>query len=337
MRLPKAPDWTINLPMHRARRAFAIAALSLSAPAAGKAEDIPIPHHPPSSEEAPPASLSRYADLVPTGTDTNTTPAPAGDLVYPAVGDSTPTPSVNSAGEGMALQPGPASPGRKRPALFNSVNTSRKVVALTYDDGPHGKLTPQLLDILKRENVRATFFVLGSLVEANPQIVQRMAAEGHEVANHTWDHPRLPSLSAEKFDRQIRETTAIIEKNTGQKVTIMRPTYGLYNERVKNDLLEKHKLDIILWSVDPNDWKKPGANTVARRLIEGAHPGAILLAHDIHPGTIAATPMAIAGLKAKGYDFVTVSELLAMDEAPKPTPTPAPAEVAGRKEVSAAN
>lgn len=328
MRLPKSPGWTIEIMMHRVRRAAAIVALFLSAAAPGKAEDIPIPHSSPSDGQPPSASLSRYADLVTAATNTNTNTTPAGNLAYPAVGDTTPAPSTASTGEGMALHPAPPGAGRDRPALWNSVNTSRKVVALTYDDGPHAKLTPQLLDILKRENVRATFFVLGSLVEAYPQIVQRMAAEGHEVANHTWDHPRLPSLSAEKLDRQIRETTAIIEKNTGQKVTIMRPTYGLYNERVKNDLLEKYRLDMILWSVDPNDWKKPGANTVARRLIEGAHPGAILLAHDIHPGTIQATPKAIAGLKAKGYEFVTVSELLAMDEAPTPTPTPTPAEVA---------
>ena len=311
--------------MHRVRCAAAVAALFVSPATTGRAENIPIPPSSPAAEQAAPALLSRYADLVPAATDTNAGPATGGNLVYPGTGETTAAPPMKSTSAGMALHPGTAGPGRQRPALWNSVNTSRKVVALTFDDGPHGKLTPQLLDLLKREKVRATFFVLGSLVEANPQIVQRMAAEGHEVANHTWDHPRLPSLSAEKLDRQIRKTTEIIEKNTGQKVTIMRPTYGLYNDRVKNELLEKYRLDIILWSVDPNDWKKPGANTVARRLIEGAHPGAILLAHDIHPGTIAATPKAIAGLKAKGYEFVTVSELLAMDEpeTPKTSPTPA--------------
>lgn len=292
-----------------------------------RAEDIPIPPHQP--EEIPPASLAGYPDLTPPAAESNAAAAPTGNLAYPLPGEMN-APSMKSTGAGMALHPGTTGSGRQRPALWNSVNTSRKVVALTFDDGPHGKLTPQLLDLLRRENVRATFFVLGSLVEANPQIVQRMAAEGHEVANHTWNHPRLPSLSREKFDEQIRKTTEIIEQNTGQKVTIMRPTYGLYNERVKNELLEEYGLDIILWSVDPNDWKKPGANAVARRLVEGAHPGAILLAHDIHPGTIAAMPRAIADLKAKGYEFATVSELLAMDEAPTPTPTPTPpAQAAG--------
>jgi peptidoglycan/xylan/chitin deacetylase (PgdA/CDA1 family) len=276
-----------------------------------RAEDIPIPHIEP--EETHPASLAGYPDLTSTAADSNTIPTPTGNLAYPVPGETN-APSMKNTGAGMALHPGTAGPGRERPALWNSVNTTRKVVALTFDDGPHGKLTPQLLDLLQRENVRATFFVLGSLVAANPQIVQRMAAEGHEVANHTWNHPRLPSLSAEKFDEQIRKTTEIIEQNTGKKVTIMRPTYGLYNERVKGELLNDHGLDIILWSVDPNDWKKPGAKVVARRLVDGAHPGAILLAHDIHPGTIAAMPQAIAQLKAKGYEFATVSELLAMDE-----------------------
>jgi peptidoglycan/xylan/chitin deacetylase (PgdA/CDA1 family) len=285
------------------------------------AEDIPIPPH--QTEETPSASLAGYPNLATPAPATNTIPVPGGSLAYP-LPEQTNAQSAKSAGAGMALHPGTAGPGRTRPALWNSVNTKRKIVALTFDDGPHGKLTPRLLDLLRRENVRATFFVLGSLVAANPQIVQRMAAEGHEVANHTWDHPRLPSLSPEKFDEQIRKTTEIIEQNTGKKVTIMRPTYGLYNERVKNELLSTYGLDIILWSVDPNDWKKPGAKAVARRLADGAHPGAILLAHDIHPGTIAAMPQAIVDLKATGYEFATVSELLAMDEAETPETTPAP-------------
>lgn len=281
-------------------------------------ENIPIPLPGENPGESPSASLAGYPDLT---TPATNSAAPPANLAYPSASKQ-PVPATEPEHTGMALHPDKTTPGRQRPALWNSVNTTRKVVALTFDDGPHGKLTPQLLDILKRENVRATFYVLGRLVAANPQIVQRMAAEGHEVANHTWDHPRLPSLKPEKLDAQIRDTTEIIEKTTGQKVTNMRPTYGLYNERVKNELLNTHGLDVILWSVDPNDWKKPGAGVVARRLIEGAHPGAILLAHDIHPGTIAAMPQTIAGLKAKGYSFATVSELLAMDEAPRPEPTP---------------
>lgn len=306
--------------------AAALLAVLLRAAPVTHAEDIPIPDGTTSPAAVPSVSLAA-PDAQPASDNTNTTaPAAGGNLAYPSGGE-TPAPAMKHDGAGMALHPGigpaPTAPARKRPGLFNSVHTSRKVVALTFDDGPHGKLTPKLLDLLKRENVRATFFVLGSLVAVNPQIVQRMAAEGHEVANHSWDHPRLPALSAEKFNREIRETSDIIEKNTGRKVTLMRPTYGLYNERVRHELTDTHGLDIILWSVDPNDWKKPGPDAVARRLIAGAHPGAILLAHDIHPGTIAAMPKTIAGLKAQGYTFATVSELLAMDEPPAPSPASA--------------
>jgi len=221
---------------------------------------------------------------------------------------------------------------RQRPGVFNSAHTTRKIVALTFDDGPHGTLTPKLLDLLQREGIHATFFVLGSCVSAYPEILQRMAAEGHEVANHSWDHPRLTSLGPEKFKHQIQDTTDIIEKNTGRRVTLMRPPYGLYNERIKNELTGSRGLDVILWSVDPNDWKRPGSDAVARRLVNGAHPGAILLAHDIHPGTIAAMPQVIAQLKDKGYSFATVSELLAMDEPPPPASSPSSTTAAPKKQ-----
>lgn len=310
--------------MRRNCRAIAVASGLLLAAAIGRAENIPIPTTSP--EATPSVSLSGYPDPSPSAAATNAAPAPGSNLAHSLPG-ATDAPAMKSTGAGLTLHPAAPRPGRKRPGLWNSVNTSRKVVALTFDDGPHPKLTPQLLDVLQREGVHATFFVLGSLAAAHPAILQRMAAEGHEVANHSWDHPRLPRLSGEKLAQQIRKTTDIIEQNTGQKVTLMRPTYGLYNDRVEHALINDYGLDIILWSVDPNDWKKPGASIVARRLVSGAHPGAILLAHDIHPGTIAAMPQAIAQLKALGYEFATVSELLAMDEAPKPAPTPTPESV----------
>lgn len=309
--------------MRRNCRATAVAA-SLMLAVISRAENIPIPTASP--ESIPSSSLSGCPDADHSAPATNAAPAPGGNLAYP-LPDATDAPAMKSTGAGMALHPAAPRPGRRRPGLWNSVNTSRKVVALTFDDGPHPKLTPQLLDVLQREGVHATFFVLGNLAAAHPAILQRMAAEGHEVANHSWDHPRLPRLSEEKFAQQIRKTSEIIERNTGQKVTLMRPTYGLYNERVEHALINDYGLDIILWSVDPNDWKKPGASVVTRRLVSGAHPGAILLAHDIHPGTIAAMPQAIAQLKAQGYQFATVSELLAMDEAPQTKQTPAPGAI----------
>lgn len=204
---------------------------------------------------------------------------------------------------------------KSRPkAVYNTSRTSRPVVALTFDDGPHGVLTPKLLDVLRDAHVRATFFVLGSNVSAYPDIARRIVAEGHEIASHSWSHPSLTKVSAGRFEHEIRDTTDIIERTTGQRVTMMRPPYGALNHRVTKALLEDYQLDVILWDVDPLDWRRPGSDAITRRLVSGAHPGAILLAHDIHPGTIAAIPATIAQLKAKGFSFATVSELLAMDE-----------------------
>jgi len=215
----------------------------------------------------------------------------------------------------------PAQPSRA-PASYNSVYTSKPVLALTFDDGPHPELTPRLLDILRAEGVRATFYVVGKNVEAYPDIARRIVAEGHEIANHSWSHPALTGLGAARLNQEIENTNAVIERVTGRRPTNMRPPYGALSERVRRSIINDHKLDIILWSVDPLDWKRPGASVVTQRLVEGARPGAIMLAHDIHPGTIEAMPGTIAQLKAKGYGFATVSQLLAMRE-PPPPPTPA--------------
>ncbi|MBU3664945.1 MAG: polysaccharide deacetylase family protein [Chthoniobacterales bacterium] len=230
--------------------------------------------------------------------------------------------------EGMVSPPGNAPslsitpPGvtAGRPPLqrasYNSVNTSRPVVALTFDDGPHPELTPQLLDILRREGVRATFFVIGRNVDAYPEIARRIVAEGHEIANHSYTHPPLPSVGAARLRDEMVRTNESIMRATGRCPTAMRPPYGAINERVRQSIINDHRLDVVLWSVDPLDWKRPGAGVVADRLVQGAHPGAILLAHDIHPGTIEAVPDVIARLKAKGYGFATVSQLFALQEPP---------------------
>jgi peptidoglycan/xylan/chitin deacetylase (PgdA/CDA1 family) len=230
----------------------------------------------------------------------------------------------------------PAQPSRA-PASYNSVYTSKPVLALTFDDGPHPELTPRLLDILRAEGVRATFYVVGKNVEAYPEIARRIVAEGHEIANHSWSHPALPSLGAARLNQELESTSAVIERVTGRRPTNMRPPYGALNERVRRTIINDHKMDIILWSVDPLDWKRPGAAVVTQHLVQGAQPGGILLAHDIHPGTIEAMPGTIAQLKEKGYGFATVSQLLAMRE-PTPPPTPAkpPATIAPRTNSQAA-
>jgi peptidoglycan-N-acetylglucosamine deacetylase len=220
---------------------------------------------------------------------------------------------------------GPVAPRPPRvPASYNAVNTSRPVVALTFDDGPHPELTPKLLDILRHHGVRATFYVIGRNVETYPEIARRIVSEGHEIANHTWSHPALPSLGAARLNQEIEKTTAVIQRVTGRRPTNMRPPYGAINERVRQAMIRDHGLDVIMWSCDPLDWKRPGASVVAQRMVDGAAPGGILLAHDIHPGTIEAVPAVITRLKAKGYGFATVSQLLALQETVAPRPATPP-------------
>jgi len=201
-------------------------------------------------------------------------------------------------------------------------------IAMTFDDGPHGVLTPRLLDILKERHIKATFFVLGQLVQEHPEIVSRALAEGHEIANHSWDHKALNKLGEGGLQHELADTSAEITKATGKPVTLMRPPYGATNPRLNRAIEKEYGMKVILWSVDPLDWKRPGPQVVEQRILAGAKPGAIILSHDIHPGTIDAMPATLDALTAKGYKFVTVSELLAMENkkpAPAPAATPAPA------------
>ena len=219
-----------------------------------------------------------------------------------------------------AYSSAPRSP--RVPAQYNEVPMSRPIVALTFDDGPHPELTPQLLDILRDNGVRATFYVIGRNVTTHPDIARRIVAEGHEIANHSWSHPALTSLGASRLNQEIASTSDAIQRATGRRPTNMRPPYGAINDRVRETILRGHGLDVIMWSCDPLDWKRPGAEVVRQRLVDGATPGGILLAHDIHPGTIEAVPGVIRDLKAKGYGFATVSQLLALRESRSAAPSP---------------
>jgi peptidoglycan-N-acetylglucosamine deacetylase len=209
---------------------------------------------------------------------------------------------------------------------YNSINTSQPYVAMTFDDGPHPELTPKLLDELKKRGIRATFYVVGRNVVEYPEIVKRMVAEGHEVANHTWSHPSLNKLGAEGVRRQMDDTTAAIRQAGGGTPVTMRPPYGATNASLNRRLAEDFQMKVILWSVDPQDWKYRNASRVQAHILENTKAGAIILAHDIHASTIAAMPGTLDGLIARGFKFVPVKELIAMDEptqvVKKEAPTP---------------
>jgi peptidoglycan-N-acetylglucosamine deacetylase len=188
---------------------------------------------------------------------------------------------------------------------------------MTFDDGPSAANTPRLLDMLKQRNIKATFFLIGQNIAANADIVRRILAEGHEIGNHTWTHPQLSKLSDDRVTTEITKTQEAIKEASGFTPTLLRPPYGAITPRQREWIENQFALSVILWSVDPLDWKRPGPSVVTQRILSQARPGAIILSHDIHKQTIDAMPATLDGLIAKGYKFATVSQLIAMNK-PKP-------------------
>ncbi|KXH87227.1 polysaccharide deacetylase family protein [Sporosarcina sp. HYO08] len=181
-----------------------------------------------------------------------------------------------------------------------------KRVALTFDDGPDPKITTQILDILKKYEAPATFFMLGSRVEYYPEIAKLVQVAGHELGNHTWTHPDLRKLSVEKIQSEINQTTAIIEQETGQKVTAFRPPYGAINQTVRSQT----SLPVALWDVDTLDWQHHNPTKILEIVKQQTKDGSIILMHDIHQSTADGLDAVLSFLQNEGYVFVTVSEIL---------------------------
>ncbi|ADG89468.1 polysaccharide deacetylase family protein [Thermobispora bispora] len=204
--------------------------------------------------------------------------------------------------------PGPRLPVAPPP---RTIDCSRlKCVALTFDDGP-GEETGRLLDILAAHHARATFFVLGRMVdqdETTRGYVRRMVSEGHEIGNHSWSHPALTGLSAGGVREELDRTQQVVMEVAGVRMRIMRPPYGATGQGVEK-VTRDAGLAQILWTLDTFDWRDRNADTVAKRAAQ-AKPGDIVLLHDIHATTIEAVPRILAELDRKGYTYVTVSELL---------------------------
>lgn len=201
-------------------------------------------------------------------------------------------------------------------------------MAITFDDGPHPKLTPRLLDMLKERGIKATFYVIGKNVAQYPEIMQRMVAEGHEIGNHSYSHPSLTKIGEAGVGEEITKTNEAILQACGARPTTMRPPYGATNASINKRLNDEFGLAVILWSVDPLDWKIRKSSHVSNHILQNSKSGSIILAHDIHPSTIDAMPAALDGLLAKGHKFVTVSELIALDRHQGPGVPAAPAPAA---------
>jgi len=207
----------------------------------------------------------------------------------------------------------PVDPARARALTYSRVKVAGPYIAMTFDDGPHPTNTPRLLDILKRRNIRATFFVVGTNARRYPAIMRRIVAEGHEVGNHTVNHPHITKISQERVAAEVSGCAEAIFTSCGVRPRIFRPPGGFINNRLKIWLNDTYGYSTIMWAVDPQDWKRPGSAVVASRIINNTSAGAIVLAHDIHAPTITAMPRALDGLLAKGLRFVTVSQLIAME------------------------
>jgi peptidoglycan-N-acetylglucosamine deacetylase len=220
--------------------------------------------------------------------------------------------SVFAMGRSQATDLAPASQKDKAslpvdaPLTFSWVHIDGPYIALTFDDG----------------HIKATFFVIGQNVADHPEIVARAAREGHEIGNHSWSHPAFAKMSDEAVRRELQKNDDAIHSATGNRPTLLRPPYGSITARQKKWINEEFGYKIIMWDVDPFDWKRPGPVAVTNRIVRNTRAGSIVLSHDIHPGTIEAMPAAIDQLEAKGFKFVTVSELISMGlpETPKPSP-----------------
>lgn len=195
---------------------------------------------------------------------------------------------------------------------FSRVLVSGNYVAITFDDGPHPQNTPRLLDILRARNVKATFYVIGRSVDLYPQIVRRTVAEGHEVGNHTHTHRLMSKLGDSEVRSELIRCRDAVRRAAGVDMRTMRPPYGGLLQRQRQLVHSEFGYPTILWSVDPLDWKRPGPGVVTSRILGATNPGAIILAHDLHSQTVDAMPATIDGLLRRGFIFVTVSQLLAM-------------------------
>lgn len=185
------------------------------------------------------------------------------------------------------------------------LSNPKKVIALTFDDGPN-KNTLRVLNTLKKYNARATFFVIGSNAKSNLSTLKKMHEAGHEIGNHTWSHPNLMRLSHSSRLRELSRTDEVIKSVTGSRPRLVRAPYGTMTK----DAAKRLNRSFVYWSIDPQDWRYRNASTVTKHVVGRAANKKIVLLHDIHASTASAVERIIPQLINKGYTFVTVSELM---------------------------
>lgn len=201
---------------------------------------------------------------------------------------------------------------------FSEIPTSRKVVALTFDDGPYPPYTDQILDILKEYQVPATFFVIGQNAAKHPDLVRRIVREGHQVGNHSYHHIDLLKADRNVLAEEIDRTSQVIRDITGQSPNFVRPPHG-FRDPVVMEAMRERGLTVVEWSVMSRDWTNPGVETIVNRTVSKVRNGSVVLLHDgdgvaqdaSRAQSVEATRRIIQELQAQGYTFVTVDEIVA--------------------------
>lgn len=193
-------------------------------------------------------------------------------------------------------------------ASEKTVISERPKVALTFDDGPSAVYTPKLLDGLKQRGVHATFFLIGKNIEIgeNAQIVKREQEEGHLIGNHTYNHVKITELDEASAYQELKKTNEIIEGITGKTVEFMRPPFGLWQKSLE----EKISVIPVMWTVDPMDWATENVDEIVNQVVTEVEENDIILLHDCYGSSVEAALRIVDLLQAKGYEFVTVDELL---------------------------
>jgi peptidoglycan-N-acetylglucosamine deacetylase len=199
--------------------------------------------------------------------------------------------------------------------VYYNGSRDKKLVALTFDDGPDDKYTPEVLSILKQENIHATFFLIGNRVTAFPDRVKQIASLGHAIGNHSWDHPDFNKLTASQMQMELKKTDQVLYPLIGYHTQLFRPPYGSANDSVLKEA-RAEGYAVIDWSVDSLDWKGTQPKQILNYVRQEIYPGGIILQHsaggngDTLENTVTALPKIISELRSSGYQFVTIPELL---------------------------
>ena len=214
---------------------------------------------------------------------------------------------------GPAATPNPPAKQASGSSFITSGPTDNNQIALTFDDGPTPGVTDRILDELKLRKVHATFFMIGERIVAAPDLARRVLAEGHDIGNHTYTHPKLTALPEAQVIAEIAKTQDIIAKEINHGARWFRPPYGAFRAD-QSGLVVQAGMRVVLWNIDPSDWSQPGEDKITGTIFEKAAAGAIVVCHDFSEQTANCMGVLLDGLLTRGLTPVTLSRLLTSEK-----------------------